>query len=363
MHKLSSFGLALAFLSSASLQAADRYWTGEGSAAGRFDSVGNYTGSGSLSGDHLIFDTAKDTGALFNDNSGGFNFHSLSITANASGFNLTGYYLLFKGKIDVAANTQATIATDLYIYTDNITYPTRELNVGANGTLTLDGYYGFYQTPVYKKGAGTLVINKGNKGFGETSLRNTELAVHHFQEGTILLGDEAILQRTNGTGATLPVFLGTSTSTAKLTGGGSIRGILTTAGVERSIIEVGGDGSLAIATINASAGLTLNFDLELGSHLLSGVGSFTAGDVAFNFTGGEAATTYTLLNYASYSVDLANFTLASPQYTLDQSFGTGGWQIVGNDLQVRFEAVPEPTALALLSAGAFLGLALRRRSR
>ncbi len=354
-------GFALITLSAASLHAADRFWTGNGTTPGRFDGLSNYTGSDSLSADHLIFDSSKDIAILFNPTAG-FNIHSLTITSNATGFHLSGEYLLFKGKIDVAANTEATLANDLYIFSNTTTYPSREISVESNGTLTLDGYYGFDTTPVYKTGTGTLVITKGNKGFGEQLLKNTQSAIHYFNEGRVVLGNDAILRRTNGTGETLPVYLGTSSTTATLSGGGAINGIVTTAGVDHSTIEIAGDGTLYVATIDASAGVTLGFDLSLGSHLLSGT-SFSAGDVAFSFSGGEENTTYTLLNYTSFSIDFDHFTVSTPGYILDATFGDGGWAIDGNDLQVRFSAIPEPTSTALLSVGALLALVRLGRGR
>ncbi|HWL52401.1 MAG TPA: PEP-CTERM sorting domain-containing protein [Chthoniobacteraceae bacterium] len=355
-------GLALVLLSGSPLRAADREWNGDGT-AGRFDSPGNYSGSGSLSADTLIFNIAKDVDQLINQSTDGFNFHSITIGAGATGFHLSGMDIVFKGKIEVAANTEATFSNQIIAYNDTTNYPTRDLIVGENGTLVLDGYYGFGFTPVYKKGAGTLVINLGNKERGQAPPNNRIEAVHHFDEGRVVLGNNAILQRNEGSNPTLPVFLGTTSTTATLSGGGSIRGSVTTAGVDRSIIEVGGgDGTLQITTINAAEGLTLDFNLGLGVHLLSG-DSFTAGEVAFRFSGGEEETTYTLLNYASYSVDLENFTVTTPGYLLDATFGNGGWEMDGNDLRVRFAAIPEPGTIALLSVGALFLLVRRGRNR
>ncbi len=345
------FGMLLAAFGSLSLRAADRIWTG-GLNTG-FNASSNYNnGVGSLGpSDDLIFRT-QTSPSLFSTGDT-FNFSSLFIEDGATGFNLSGGTITVKGGIYVSENITATISNHIngYNYTDGTPLV---FQVGSGGSLTINGV-GPQGRPLEKLGEGTLTLLSGSSGNHYID------GIVRIKEGTLILGNDAVLKRTNGSAKTLPVSLGTAETTGKLSGGGAVHGILTTVSAERSIIETGGDGTLFIATVDASNGAT--FNITLGD-LISGDSSFTGNNLDFNFSGGEVGTVYTLLNYSSYVIDTSTFNIASTGYELDATFGDGGWLIDGDDLQVRFAAIPEPGTVAFLSAGALLIAAagFRRRS-
>ncbi len=333
-----------------SLKAADRVWSGGLNTS--FRSASNYTPSGgSLSSDNLYFQTATSSDLTTGTDS--FNFHSLFIESGGSGFTLSGAgQLVVKGQINVSDNTSATINNqiDAYHYTDGTPL---EFFVGNGSSLILGGAISASLRPFVKKGAGTLTLLYGSGTVQYIA------GVHRYEEGTVILGNDAVIKRSDSVNKTLPVYLGTSTTTAKLSGGGAVNGILHTAGATRSIIETGGDGSLFIASINAAQGAT--FNMALGD-VISGDGTFNGSNLVFNFTGGIEDTVYTLFDYTGgggYTIDTSTFSVATAGYVLDSSYGNAGWFLDGSSLNVRFSAVPEPGA-GLLFAATGLVLAIRR---
>lgn len=181
--------------------------------------------------------------------------------------------------------------------------------------------------------------------------------------GTLVLG--------TGTHTVSSVALGAGT----LAGTGTLNGLVTTGGTSGTISAGNSPGTLTLATgLNAAAGVSFDFELGTSPDLLS-LGSFTgstaAGGLLFNFSnsGGLAAgVVYTLIDFNSATgldyTDFATGSIASG-FILDGSFGTGGWMINGDSVQVQFAAavpVPEPSTYAGL-AGVCVGLAaaLRRR--
>ena len=115
------------------------------------------------------------------------------------------------------------------------------------------------------------------------------------------------------------------------------------------------NGTLANTPLTIANGGTFNFELGTSSDLLAITGALSAGGtLSFNFSdsgGLTGYTSYTLFTFSSqggldYS-DLNALTL--PGQALNTSFGTGGWMINGNSLQVQF--VPEPSSLLLGAAG------------
>lgn len=332
------------------MNAADRVWSGGLDTV--FQNTGNYTPSGgSLSSDNLYFQTATSPSLTTSESA--VNFHSLFIESGGTGFTLSGVgHLVVKGQINVSANTAATIHNriDGYYYTDGTPL---DILVGSGGSLVLGGPISSGLRPFVKKGDGTLTFLYGTGGTQYIS------AVHRYEEGTVILGNDAVIKRGDSVNKTLPVYLGTSTTTAKLSGGGAVNGILHTAGATRSIIETGGDGSLFIASINAAQGAT--FNMALGD-IISGDGTFNGSNLVFNFTGGAENTVYTLFDYTGaggYTIDTSTFSVATAGYVLDSSYGNDGWFLDGSALNVRFSTVPEPGA-GLLFAAAGLVLAIRR---
>ncbi len=123
-----------------------------------------------------------------------------------------------------------------------------------------------------------------------------------------------------------------------------------------------GNARITLNNLNAAGGVT--FDLALGGSPLTITNALTNTDgstINFVLTGGTTGTVYTLLNFASTTIDYSQLQLTSDIYALDTSFGTGGWLINGNNLQVQL--VPEPSTLGIAIAGlsAFGLLVLRGR--
>lgn len=88
-------------------------------------------------------------------------------------------------------------------------------------------------------------------------------------------------------------------------------------------------------------------------------GTLTVGST---LTGSQTVTPYTFLTFASSSgLDYSDLeaTALPGSYTLDPTYGTGGWLISRSALQVQF--VPEPGA-ALLDSFGLLALLRRRRA-
>ena len=125
---------------------------------------------------------------------------------------------------------------------------------------------------------------------------------------------------------------------------------------------------MTLSSLNIAGGVTL--ELALGANPLVITGALTnstASKLNFDLSGGTIGQVYTLINFGSTTLTYADLNLLTGSYVLDQSFGTGGWQINGNNLQVQL--IPEPSAVGMLltgvsALGAFsLGSARRSRKR
>ncbi|MBN8456907.1 MAG: autotransporter-associated beta strand repeat-containing protein [Verrucomicrobia bacterium] len=153
---------------------------------------------------------------------------------------------------------------------------------------------------------------------------------------------------------------------ATLGGSGSISGGVTAAAAGSHIAPGNSPDTLSVGTLDLSNGAVMDFELGSVSDLIAVAGGLaaSAGVIDFRFadSGGFAnGVTYNLITFASSSgLDYSDLTasVVPDGYMLDTDFGTGGWQINSDSLQVRF--VPEPSS-AWLVLGGSLGLALRRR--
>jgi autotransporter-associated beta strand protein len=191
-----------------------------------------------------------------------------------------------------------------------------------------------------------------------------------YTGGTVINSGRVLVMNSEGSATgTGDVTLNAAT----LAGTGSISGVVSTNGAG-SVFSPGVDGAatLTLGGLNAANGATFHFELGTESDVLSlGTGVFTgsaaAGGLAFHFTdldGFAAGNPYTIITFGS-AVDLDYTDLVASilpdGYMLDASFGMGGFQINGNDLQVQFTVVPEPSTAILVLVP--LALAARRSRR
>ena len=322
-----------------------RVWTA-GTGSSDFNNTNNYDPSGALGGSDLIFD--KQTSAALAVSTG-VSLNTLEIRSGASGFILGGEALTIShGGVVVADMTTATFNNRLTVNT-GATQLT--VNVGTGGTMVANNYVTPISRPFHKTGAGTLILAVGMGTEADNFLRNGTSI--HIDEGVLEIGDAAKFEP-GATLAALSVTLGTASSTAVLRGGGSFGGTitkpvtLTTYGVNRSILEPAGDGTLEIRNLNAASGATFKFDL--GTDLIFGAGTFTgstaASSLALDLTGGMAGVTYTLFDYGALSdVSVSDFAISNSGYVVDF------WNIdtVNGLVQVQFSAVPEPSYVGIVA--------------
>lgn len=212
-------------------------------------------------------------------------------------------------------------------------------------------------------GTGKLGLNKAGAGSWTISGTNTYTGPTVISGGTLMVNSTQPL-------ATGAVTLATG---ATLGGSGTLGGLVTTAGVGSVLSPGNSPGSLILnGGLDASAGAT--FNMEVGTPATDVIviggnftGSTAAGGLLWNLSdagGLLPGTPYSLLTFAAstgldYS-DLAVGTLGAGM-TLDPAFGTGGFLINSDSLQVQFAGVPEPTTTVTLLAG--LGFLLGRRRR
>lgn len=197
-----------------------------------------------------------------------------------------------------------------------------------------------------KQGGGSLTLGGSNTYTGATTL----------SAGTLLV---------NGSLGNTAVSIAGG---AMLGGSGNIAGGIVTQAAGSVIAPGNSPDTLTVGTIDLSNGALFDFELGTQSDLLAVTGVLTAaaGTLDFRFAdagGFTGGTTYDLITFASSTgldyTDLSASVVPSG-YSLDPSFGTGGWQINSGSLQVRF--IPEPSA-ALLGLGGMLAMAARRRRR
>lgn len=215
-----------------------------------------------------------------------------------------------------------------------------------------------HKTIVVKSGTGTWRLSDASTYSGGTTI------------------DQGVLEVTNSTGSATGsgvVILGAAT----LAGNGRVDGLVNTSGIT-SVISAGtSPGTLnLLGGLEAADGATFNFELGATSgapdsdliNLGTGVftGSAAPGGLVFNFynIGATTGSPYTLFTFGS-SLDLEVtdiFTNALPDgMLLDTTFGTGGYLLSGTNLQVQFDAVPEPGSVVLALGALVMLVGFRRR--
>ena len=230
-------------------------------------------------------------------------------------------------------------------------------SITLTGTNTDANTYAANQN---NNGSGAVSITKEGGGKWALTGSSSYTGVTTVNAGTLLI---------NGRLTASAVSL----NAAILGGSGTANALVTTAGVASTISPGNSPGTLTLAGgLDATAGATFVFELGTTSDVLSlggGVltGSTAAGGMVFNFSdsgGLLAGNPYTIMTFGSSSgLDYTDFmaSILPSGYVLDTSFGTGGFQINGTDLQVQFDVVPEPGTVALLAGGLMTVFFFRRR--
>ena len=245
----------------------------------------------------------------------------------------------------------------------------RPLTLGGAGNGSVASILGSKISTVTKTGTGSWTLSSANIYTGTTTVSGGKLTIAStgtinstsgvsIGEGEFNYNSSTALSKTvsfSGTGGTLS---GTGTITPAVT---------ITAGNTISPGNATGTGTLTLGALDAAGGATFNFSLGTASDLLAVTGaltgSTTAGALTFNFANAgslAAGHTYTLLTFGSQSgLDYIDFTTGSiaSSFVLDSSFGTGGWLINADSLQVQFAAVaavPEPSTETLFLGGVSL---------
>jgi autotransporter-associated beta strand protein len=222
----------------------------------------------------------------------------------------------------------------------------RTLTVGVdNGSGTFSGVIGggaragINQINLTKNGSGTQILTGTNTYVGATTISAGTLKVN----GSIAASSGVTI---NGSGATLA-------------GTGTVSGITLTSGTITP--GDGGIGTLTASSLVWAAGNTLVFDLNSvnsTADLLSLSGALTksgSGTYAFDFSGGLAGQTYTLINFGSNSgFSVGDFSVNSG---ISGTFGLSGTSLT-------FTAVPEAHEFAVAIV-ALLGVMIfiRRRNQ
>jgi fibronectin-binding autotransporter adhesin len=267
----------------------------------------------------------------------GLNIGSAGATLDASGSGAVSFT-----RTSAPAYGSSNVATSLTLTGTNKDLNTYAANQNNNGTGAVS---------LIKDGEGTWVLTGNSTYTGATTINAGTLLV----DGSLAAGSAVAL------------------NSAILGGSGTANGLVTTSGTGSTISPGNSPGTLTLAGgLNADAGATFVFELGTTSDVLSlGSGTLTgssfAGGLVFNFVdagGLLAGNPYTIITFGSatgldYS-DLVANTLPSG-YVLDSSFGTGGFQINGNGIQVQFEIVPEPSTVLLMIGGVTVVMAMRRR--
>jgi autotransporter-associated beta strand protein len=360
------------------------------SAVGQAQTISNGTIRGSAGGDLVVINNNNTTGgaslltisANVVDNTGATAFTKggtktvvLSGSNSYTGATYVNSGILQAGSANPAFgnNSAVVISTGAALNLNSFSQTVGSLasnNSGGFGTVTL--------------GSGTLTTGGDNTS---TTFGGTIAGTGGFVKvGT---GTQTLTGANTYTGAT-EVNLGTllvngslaAESAVAVNNGGTlgglgvVGGLVTTGGTDSVISPGNSPGMLTLAGgLDATAGVKFVFELGTTSDVLNlGSSNFTgsagADGLVFDFynTGGLAAgTAYTLITFGSstdldYSDLTANVLPAG--FVLDTSFGTDGFQINGNSLQVQFAVVPEPSTLLMIGmgAGCFLWNARRKRN-
>ncbi len=264
----------------------------------------------------------------------------------------------FSGGVNIGTSDNVKFTTSKV--TDRVTFSgaitggntSLGVTISGPGTVVYSGSAKSYNSNT-TVAAGTLVIAGGNSFTGNGAM-------------TVNSGAKLVVDGTLGGSGGLAL-------NGTLSGVGTVNRAVTTGGI-LSVLSAGDSpGTLTLASLNGSAGVSLVYELGTISDQINVngllAGSTGAGNMQFQFLaepGAQAGVAYTLLTYGSASgLDLTDFALVnSAGFVLDTSFGSGGWLVSGNSVQVQFSAVPEPSTYALLiSAIVVLTVAFRRREK
>jgi autotransporter-associated beta strand protein len=249
---------------------------------------------------------------------------------------VSGTVTLSSGLNDV--RFRALNAGDILNFSGQITAGglSRAVTMDGEGTVVYSGVAKTYNNATVVSN-GTLLLETIYSGAGNFTVKNG---------GRLEVGTAGNLQQ-----GLLPSATVTIENGGVLAGEGTVGRRVVTSGIN-SVIENGATGSLSLAALNASAGVTFRVDLT-SPEAITIVGSFQVGNVQFEFLGenAEAGIVYTLIAYGSVTgLNLENFSVLNKGYVLDEAFGTGGWYVdeVGKTIQVQFAAVPEPSTYILI---------------
>ena len=298
----------------------------------RIELSGDITGTGNITFDSLNTVNTAETFRLGGNNSG-----------------FTGGVTVLNGRTNIVTDTALNAANTVAVAsTGTLDINARTLSIAGLNDVAGGG-------KITNSGAAkTLTLaGSGTYRFGGTLEAATaaNLAVTKSGSGVqILDGDSTYTGATNVTGGTL------------LVNGGLASAVTVSAGI-------GGDGS--VASLSLSAGSFLSFDLNASFDgfdvvgALSGAG-LAALDINLNKAGNLGEDPITLLTWGSGgAIDLAAINASlSGGLVLDTTYGTGGFDIVGNSLVVKFNAIPEPSTWLLLGIGvAVLGACQYRKRK
>jgi hypothetical protein len=250
----------------------------------------------------------------------------------------------FGGTVTVG-NLVVTDTRGLYVFDGGV------LNV-TNSTLISNGV-------AFTVGTGT-----------NQALLNLNGGTHTFSDG-VSLGSNGVLKGSGTVAASLSVGSGATLAPGKSPGTLTNAGSLTWAGggtyqweINDAIGSVGTNSDLvvvsgALGTLGISATALNPFVIDItGLNPLNAAGAVTN----FNSTSSYVWTILTT-SQGITGFDVAAFVLNTANFTNFNAIGTGFFSLVqnGNNLDLTFTGVPEPTSGVALLAG--VGLALGRRRR
>jgi fibronectin-binding autotransporter adhesin len=359
------------------------------SAVGQAQTISNGTIRGSANGDLVVINNNNTTGgnslltisANVVDNTGATAFtKGGNKTVVLSGLNsYTGATYVNSGTLQAGSanpafgsNSAVVISTGASLDLNNFNQTVGSLasnNPGSFGTVTLGSgtlTTGGDNTSTTFGGtiAGTGGLVKVGTGTQRLTGVNTYTGPTEVHLGTILVNGSL------AAGSAVAVNNG-----GTLGGSGVVGGLVTTGGTDSVISAGNSPGMLTLAGgLDATAGVKFVFELGTTSDLLnlgSGIltGSSFANGMVFDFSnsgGLVEGMAYTLITFgSSIGLDYGDLSanLLPSGYTLDTSFGTNGFQINGNSLQVQFAVVPEPSAMMLAGIGMGCCLWNARRKR
>lgn len=346
--------------------------------------LGYSTGNNSP-GPGVLTGTLEVGGGTFTANSMSLGAHRVSSSRETSNglVKITGGSINIAGDITVGTNSSATALS------------TAEIDI-SGGTLTVGGNLAEASstaTSTLKLRGGTLDMDGGNITVDTFTAENGTLKnVNQLNSGGTLTKTTSgtlILDGTNAySGATVVNggvlrLSGTHTGagsysindTATLAGTGTLTGA-TNAGVTIASGGTLSPGNSGAGILSLSLSGTGNLSFASGSMLSMDAGDkivfSLAGDwlnvasgAIFNPTGGwQAGVAYTLfdgLTVDPTTVWTLSESAISQGYELDTSFGTDGFLLTGDEVQVKFAAIPEPSTVVLFSLCGLLFLLRRKR--